>query len=901
METLIFCHEVLRNKQGGHIESLRDLYEAVAPEAIDEFEHVRSALGDDDHIKYCMKLATGTGKTWIMQAALVWMHFNKLREKELPPKSASYSYHFLVVAPGLIVLDRLLDALRGKKDDRGNRDPNTRDLNLELFMPDSYRPAFTPRILGPEDINEASEPTEGPFVLVLNWHKIVPREKRASLAREIFGDDEDDKAETYLDYLASYPDMVVFNDEAHHAHDKAKRGGEKDLDAQWLIAVKKLRDKISGRHGRNAGLFLQVDFSATPFYGEGETKEYFAHIVYDYDLKHAMQGYSPVTKQNLATLPLVKQLFVEEREAVGGEQLKTLDFRAIREAESGTKRGKPIALSIGQKLLLQIGLSKLDQIASEFERLKIDKKPVLYVACEETDVADMVFEELAVKRDAKGRTWGDQILVIHSDKKHSVSEEEWEKVRHDLDTIDQPEAKNAKRVVVNVMMLREGFDVRNICVAVVLRSTESDILLEQMVGRGLRLMFNDPTSIEMKADALKDIGEGRKPISLLDFLFVVEHPRFRTFYDNLRSEGYPNFPTGDSSTTKTTGDLERVPVDPARVAKFDLGWPVQIHDEGKLPDPRVVDASKLPKYWATHKNVKEEFGKIRIADVHEPTSRIVDTWGLTTDLFDYDNFLRTVTDHIVLHKDRKTTALSSRRAELMDLIDTYVSQYMFDEPVDFTQEENYRVLVHIPIHDHVVNTIRNAIADLLGKVGYEAQANANWQCVSQIPEILVRAGTAVPTIKCIYPRAAPAPKGGGFEMRFMREILERDGDVEAWSKLEFKHEFVIRYRNEYGILRDYYPDFIVRTKDKMYLVETKADRDMRTATVGRKARAAMGWCEAASRTKPPADLTQPNEWEYVLLSEKTYDNAGRAGFRAVLSAARHELNTILNISQGRLF
>ncbi|MFQ6120647.1 MAG: DEAD/DEAH box helicase family protein [Methanosarcinales archaeon] len=58
--------------------------------------------------KYALKMATGTGKTWVLIALLVWQCFNHRRcETQVP-----YSNHFLVVAPGLIVLDRLIDAFK---------------------------------------------------------------------------------------------------------------------------------------------------------------------------------------------------------------------------------------------------------------------------------------------------------------------------------------------------------------------------------------------------------------------------------------------------------------------------------------------------------------------------------------------------------------------------------------------------------------------------------------------------------------------------------------------------------------------------------------------------------------------------------------------------------------------
>ena len=66
---------------------------------------------------------------------------------------------------------------------------------------------------------------------------------------------------------------------------------------------------------------------------------------------------------------LVKQLFLEQRQAIAGESLDELDFRAERhEPEGSHKRGEIKALSVGQKLLLDIGRKKLEQLAVEFKR-----------------------------------------------------------------------------------------------------------------------------------------------------------------------------------------------------------------------------------------------------------------------------------------------------------------------------------------------------------------------------------------------------------------------------------------------------------------------------------------------------------------------------------------------------
>ena len=83
----------------------------------------------------------------------------------------------------------------------------------------------------------------------------------------------------------------------------------------------------------------------------------------------------------------------------------------------------------------------------------------------------------------------DEVLRVDSDAKGKVKDEEWQRVSERLSHVDR---YANPRVIVSVMMLREGFDVNNICVIVPLRSSESAILLEQTVGRGLRLMWREP-------------------------------------------------------------------------------------------------------------------------------------------------------------------------------------------------------------------------------------------------------------------------------------------------------------------------------------------------------------------------------------------------------------------------
>ena len=181
------------------------------------------------------------------------------------------------------------------------------------------------------------------------------------------------RGEFLAEFLSEYPSMVIMNDEAHHIHSGKTTSSEELV---WRKFIKVLRRRLVERHKHESGLFVQYDFSATPFFGSGSQRRFFEHIVYDYDLVEAMQEM------------LVKQLFLEKRIQLAAENI---DFRASRKkAEGGKKIGEIIGLSQGQLLLLDIGRRKLESLTEEFRSKGIDKKPVMMVLCEETTVARMV-------------------------------------------------------------------------------------------------------------------------------------------------------------------------------------------------------------------------------------------------------------------------------------------------------------------------------------------------------------------------------------------------------------------------------------------------------------------------------------------------------------------------------
>jgi len=879
IETVVYCCEILKTK------NLKDIFEKVSPESLFQHLPLKNEVESIRFPKYALKMATGSGKTWVLAALLVWQFFNKINNEK-----GDYSYRFVVVTPGHEVLYRMLDSFKGKRDPKtGNRSPQTSDYKKELFVPPgaNWRDRFHFDVLEPDDVRENTSLPDGPFVYITNWQQFRFKKLDSSLWAQYTGEDVEEapRGETILDILSEYPDLIVMNDEAHHVHaeKKPKKETGRDEELVWRQFMNRLYDRLKEKHADTFGPFMQIDFSATPFYGSGEKRQFFPHIVYDYPLINAMHDM------------LVKQLFLEERQSIAGESLEDLDFRAERlEPEGSHKRGAIACLSRDQKLLLAIGKAKLEQLSAEFKAKAIDKKPVMLVLCEDTAVADLAKEHFATLSDENASFYDDsKVLVIHS----SLKDSQLKEASRNLDKIDVNE--DPLRVVISVLMLREGFDKNNICVAVVLRATEADLLLEQIVGRGLRLMFPShsyPVLQDSKKQAYDEIRLNKSPSNSLDFLFVVEHPRFRAFYESLKQQGFI-IGSGDTSKTTSTGDIIPVDAIPERMSRLDIAWPIQIYDEGRLPDLAQFDISVLPKYPSAFEQLSQFLRNLTIQETHLETGKKTKTWKLENEYFDYNFFLMQAAKAVATKG--KSSILTAKRAEIAALIDDYVSKYCFRKEIDFTKSENYSVLNYSDVFDHIVDSIRNEIIRLIQ--GFKYEPKGVWSSLSEVPRIMVRESKSVETDKSIYPRLPYQPKGGGFERDFMLNVLNPSAEVLAYTKLDRRHQLKIQYRDETGILRTYEIDFLIKTAEKMYLLETKADKDINNPNVSVKSRAAVAWADQASMVVSPQQYNQPQPWEYLLLSESTFYKNQGLGFSALVPFCRATRDRVIAQSQNRLF
>lgn len=201
------------------------------------------------------------------------------------------------------------------------------------------------------------------------------------------------------------------------------------------------------------------------------------------------------------------------------------------------------------------------------------------------------------------------------------------------------------------------------------------------------------------------------------------------------------------------------------------------------------------------------------------------------------------------------------------------------------------MLNNVLIFNFIIEEVRKIILVKLGEMKYEYIGR--WRKLSDISRLMLREKNSIETWKTIYPRQGFSAKGGGFERNFMAGVLEQSSDVLTYAKLDKRHALLIPYRDEYGILREYEVDFIVKTKDKIYLLETKADKDLYVPAVLLKAKAAHNWCMSASRVSSPEDMLQPNQWEYLVLSEELFKANSGLGFGMFVPLCRELRNRMI--------
>jgi len=711
----------------------------------------------DNWPKYCFKMATGSGKTFLMALAIVWQYFNRFFGTQ---NGCRYTSRFLLIAPNLIVLDRLNEAF----------EDNAIFQNYP-FIPPEWEADFDLQLVFQSQV---TAPHAFGTLYLTNVQQLYEEKapEPSNVIREAIGPRVvEDRPVARVDLesaLAEHPDLLVLNDEAHHVHSD---------DLEWAKAIARLHE--AGRNRGSEGLVMQLDFSATPYTGAGDRKVFFPHIIYDYPLAAAIRDQ------------------VVKRPKIG-------------EIEHASE---PLTKDYVKKNQLQIDTGV--EVFRQFQRdLKATgKKPVLFVMTDQTRNADKVGDYLEGEHRLK-------TLVIHTDTAGVITKKDLEKAREAARSIDTNE--NEYEAIVSVMMLKEGWDVKNVCVIVPLRSYQSAILAEQTLGRGLRRMTPLTAGWEEK-------------------LIVIDHPRFRDLWNaEIKNEDL------DIEITEARRVYEPaniVRVDPGKV-RYDFSIPVLAggltRDMRRIAD---LNVETLPH------------GLFRWADIALPTVmyREKDLLTQKTDLerelsFDY-------TDRYEVYLANMTKAILSRCgasaqfAEIVPKVRQYIERHLFDCPVNMSDPDTVRKLNHLPVREKIRDVFADSISRL--QVVEEPYEMVERWSVGQWND-----GQAFHTSEPVYParktvfaagerEGLPYPRGSEYERQFMRYLDEQD-EVLAYAKVLPRMPLRIPYHDDQRYLRHYTPDFVVKTAHGYFLLESKGAGWDKQEDTAAKVKAATAWCQKVS-------------------------------------------------------
>ena len=898
---IIYLHEVAR------VEKVTDTYERVDRSLLASADLEALAKPKYQVPKYAVKMATGTGKTWVMHALLIWQLLNARHEEK---ESGRFTRHFLIVAPGLIVYDRLLDAFCGRKA-RGEeyRNPQTNDFyqNQELFLPPHLRQevfSFIQNNVVTKEEGIGKKTTGDGLIALTNWHlfenalaaeeeaedgqptlpqligQLLPVRPGKAAGNELGALDRRTLRGSELEYLSGLDDLLVINDEAHHIHE-LKRGGEIE-EVEWQKGL----NAIAANKGSR---FLQVDFSATPYdqqgSGKNTVKYFFPHIVVDFDLATAMRE------------GLVKTLLLDRRQEL--TELEHLDFKAERDY-----RNKICGLSDGQRLMLRAGLAKLRKLEQAFTAVDTTKNPKMLVVCEETAVSPFITQFLQDEGVPD-----EEVVSIDSNAKGDVSEEEWKEIKTRLFDIDH---HRHPKIIVSVLMLREGFDVNNICVIVPLRTSESAVLLEQIIGRGLRLMWREPDYQELKdEDRRRVLLQRGEPKTYLDMLSIIEHPAYIRFYDELLQQGAGSIEKGERDGVAAAGDLIRVGLK-ADFAGYDFEWPIILRDAEEELGDCDIDPNDLHPFTSFPLEKLRSFlvqqGETFVSQ-EVTTKTQFGKYVVTGDLFTARNYreylqkiLRVLTlryDRLSAHREWHVPTLQINDAQLIATLDRFIRTRLFGQPFDPFSQYDWKILLAKEgiVTKHLINEMARAVYKLQDRL-QTTEAEVVHRRFSEVPELRMRESFSLVLQKTLYERTGYPSHHGGYERDFL-EFLDRDADVERFLKIsESQHSFAVIYylRND-GLMATYHPDFLAGTRQKIYLIETKGNDRITDPNVRYKQTATLEWLRKINAL-PPAQRMH-RHWEYILLGEDDFYGLSHSG--ATLTDICDRCQVAASTATGRLF
>jgi type III restriction enzyme len=780
------------------VKQARDKFDLMRFSAQDE---IKPSQFDEDWTRYVIKMATGSGKTKVLSLLIAWSYFHKLYE----PDSA-LARNFLLIAPNIIVLDRLRADFDGLKiffndpvlPDNGVAGRNWRDdFQIALHIQDDVR---------------VVRPVGNLFLT--NIHRVYLGEPHIPSL------EDDDLRDYFLSPFGPKPvgkttdskvdlgevvreidELAVFNDEAHHIHDPRMA---------WFKSIQDIHHRMLQRDGR---LSLQIDVTATPRHDNGAI---FVQTVSDYPLVEAI--HQNVVKHPVLPDAASRAKLAEQQSAIFSERYA--DY-------------------------LQLGVEEWRKSYIENERL--GKKAVLFVMVDDTRNCDEVGAHL--EKTVPELTGA--VLVIHTKKNGEISETASSKkddelailrrASNDVDTWQSP-----YKAIVSVLMLKEGWDVRNVTTIVGLRAytSKSNILPEQTLGRGLRRMYFGT-----------DIPEA---------VSVMGTPAFMEFVESIQCEGVDleYRPMGGGVKAK---DSLVVEVDTANAEKnldeLDIAIPKlarRYHRDYKnldALDPAAFGNPKLPLKPFTPAETREIVFKTMLDDAQHHVVQL-DGGGPP----DWRSIIGFFARQLL-----KDLRLVGGYDAIYPKVRDFIRADLFDAaPVDLEDPVVLRNLSEPEPGKVLFDNFKKAINALTVSDSGNARIEDHIRLRDTRP-FRTMDRPYLSAKKSVFNKMVAEPNAGGFELAFAR-FLDDAPDVASFAKNYLAVGFKIDYVKANGDLSNYIPDFIVKTGDgTVWIVETKGREEI---DLPQKMTRLAQWCEDATQASQHAAGTR---YGFVYVDEAGFE------------------------------
>jgi len=737
IETIVYLYDVIQAK---------DKFDLMR---FDSSGSVSAGMFDENWRRYVIKMATGSGKTKVMSLALAWSFFHKKYEP-----NSELSRNFLVIAPNIIVLDRIYHDFQGLRiffedpviPDNGYDGRNWRnDFQLTLHKQD-----------------DVSITRKTGNIFLTNIHRVYsgedippsPEDENTMsyfLGKRPTGATTDSKMDLGM-IVRDVDELMIINDEAHHIHDSK---------LAWFKSIEDIHNRLLQK---GKSLSLQVDVTATPKHNSGAI---FAQTVVDYPLVEAIS-------QNVVKHPV------------------------LPDAPSRAKLTEKQTAKFTEKYADYLDLGVIEWRMAYEEHQKLGKKAILFVMTDDTKNCDEVAQYLETHyADLAG-----SILTIHTKKNGEISEassgkakEELEQLRKSSNEIDSD--SSPYKAIVSVLMLKEGWDVRNVTTIVGLRaySSQSNILPEQTLGRGLRKMY---------------------PGSQEEYVSVIGTDAFMEFVESIQAEGV---------------ELERSQMGKGTKPKTPLIVEIDKDNESKDIDSLDIEIPVLtPRVYREFKNLGNldegnfMFAPVKYHDFTEEEQREIIFKDITSGEESHSTILeRTVaTDYrsvisFFAQGIMREMRLVSGYEILYGKVKNFIREYLFGRYIELDSLNTLRNLSEMIATKTVIETFKKEINDLTISEYGDAEIKSSIK-LRQTRPFVVKNQEYILSSKSVFNRIIG---DSGFELEFAA-FLETCSDVTSYAKNYLNVGFKLDYIKPNGEISNYYPDFFVRLGDgRVVIVETK--------------------------------------------------------------------------------